>query len=505
MMRKIAYILTCIFIIVSIETQALTAKPATCTYIEQVEIMDNGMINEFMLHQLQEQYSKRCLSRDDIRSLLSDVADLCIKNGYIMTRVYADPKKLDDNILKVHAVSGVVGNSGFIPRGTDLNIRDVEQESEQISRLKGYSAQAVITPSNNAGESDVIMRITPGEFLGGSASIDNHGTKSNGINQGDVFLQTYNALGAYDILTFDYKYGFNSSFERMASESAMGGIIIPYGYWTFKLHVSYFDYQRLLPGQYTDLQYTGNTYNYTGDIERVVRRDHKSKTIVAWSFILKDSKNFMSKTLLTSSSRKLSILGFKVSHTMKAYDGALSASLGAQQGIRFLGAEKDIPGSFGPKAQFTKYLLDALYAKYLSIAEQHIIWDSSLHIQASPNTLYDSEQIGIGGISSVRGFREAQFQGETGWYVMNNIAYTLPHIGVENSIGNIQVYLGADYGAIKKNKFNSLNQKNISGFALGARTVGKPLTLELAYEKPLHKPYNIRTNDLLYFKVCFYF
>lgn len=500
MQKKLIYICTFAFVWVSLSAIAKPNKKAACADIEQINITDHGLLQEVKIQEVKEKYQEKCMTADDIKTVLRDVSNDLIESGYVTSRVYVEPKKSNDKVLNIGVTPGKVGESDFLSKGSILNMRDVEQEVEQVKRMRGYNAQSSIRPGTNDNESDVELHITKGNMLGGSVSVDNHGTKSNGINQGYVSLQSYNAIGIYDILTVDYKYGFNDSAKNMASETLTGGINVPYGYWLLKLHMSYFDYQKSIPGQFTDLQYTGSNYNYTGDIERLIHRNKDSKTHITGSLIFKDSSNYMKQNLLQASSRKLSVVGFKASHNRTLLGGSMNASLGTQRGVTFFGAKRD-NGNEGAKAQFMKYFADASYAKALSIMDQNFIVDSSIHAQASPDKLFDSEQVGIGGMHSVRGFRETQFAGETGWYIVNNFAYTLPNTKFSDEIGNMQLYTGFDYGHIKKNQLNKSKQNSASGLTFGIRNTGKPVTIELAYEKPLHSTQAIKTNDILYFKL----
>lgn len=497
-------LLTLLLILFAHCSSAKAPKPEECSFIDELNIIDNGLLNAFNVLELKREFEGRCLYTSDLSKLIISLAHYAIEYGYITPNVWIEPKKTRVKTLNIHIKPGIVGESTFLKKGSNLNMRDAEQELDNINRLPGYNAKIRLSPGIHENESDTIMHIEKGTLLSASLSTHNHGTKSNGVNQGDVHLASNNALGIYESLTFHYNYGFNKSLTSKASQTATGGIEIPYGYNMLKLHISYFDYQRHIPGSYSDLNYTGSNYNYTADLERIVHRNSNSKTMLKGSLILKDSSNYIRGILLDTSSRKLSVVGLTASHSRSGHWGMLNTSFGVQRGLRSFGAQKDDSAS-ALRAQFTKYTVDASYTKGVNLMEQIFIANSSLHIQASPDRLFDSEHVAIGGMQTVRGFRDVESSGETGWYFRNDISYKIPELSGTPIAGDVQCFAGLDYGKIKKNRSKSSAVHDVSGMSLGMRNISQPVSLTLAYERPLLYPHKHTSKDLVYFKLSISF
>ncbi len=67
------------------------------------------------------------------------------------------------------------------------------------------------------------------------------------------------------------------------------------------------------------------------------------------------------------------------------------------------------------------------------VQHRHACWLTSPYAQWSPDRLYGSERLTLGGESSVRGFKEQYLSGDNGGYWRNELGYyslfTLPVIG----------------------------------------------------------------------------
>lgn len=93
---------------------------------------------------------------------------------------------------------------------------------------------------------------------------------------------------------------------------------------------------------------------------------------------------------------------------------------------------------------------------------QKFMWQSDLHLQYSKDRLISSDLISLGGRNTIRGFNENRnISGDSGWYWRNTIdwRYQTSH----------QLYLGADMGQVWGKSTAYLQDKFISGAAIGGK------------------------------------
>ncbi|MFZ5279895.1 ShlB/FhaC/HecB family hemolysin secretion/activation protein, partial [Enterobacter roggenkampii] len=99
-------------------------------------------------------------------------------------------------------------------------------------------------------------------------------------------------------------------------------------------------------------------------------------------------------------------------------------------GMPWFNAETDEDKSGDmPRAEFRKWSLNASFQRPIT---RNAWWLTSAYGQWSPDRLYGSERLTLGGESSVRGFKEQYLSGDNGGYWRNELGYslfTLPVIG----------------------------------------------------------------------------
>lgn len=255
---------------------------------------------------------------------------------------------------------------------------------------------------------------------------------------------------------------------------------------------------------YDQIEGTSATYRSDGvshqrkaTLERVVFRDQDSKTSIEAALTNKQVRNYIEHSKLAVQSRKLTIGELTVRHSTKLAGGALNVSAGHAWGLRALGAYKDHRDPTGPSAQFSKWTADLSYMRPFKLAEQDLRLSLSASGQWTPDTLFSSERIGVGGSSTVRGFRDQTASGDVGGYGRAELSWTLPateNAAFDHAFGRFSLYAGADAGHIRRDYSETEEYGTLSGAALGLRTGGGIAALDVAYARPLVRPGYITTD-----------
>src|SRR3546814_15510791 len=87
-----------------------------------------------------------------------------------------------------------------------------------------------------------------------------------------------------------------------------------------------------------------------------------------------------------------------------------------------------------PRAQFEKWRFSLSYFNGFSLGKQRFTISSTLTAQVTGDTLYATEQFAVGGVYSVRGFREPSITNEEGFAVRTEPALpvVLPPLFVQS-------------------------------------------------------------------------
>jgi hemolysin activation/secretion protein len=114
--------------------------------------------------------------------------------------------------------------------------------------------------------------------------------------------------------------------------------------------------------------------------------------------------------------------------------------------------------------------------------------------QSSSDALYGTEQIAIGNLYTVRGFRDTNLPGRSGYYVRNDLGLQLPFAN-----GQFRPYVGYDFGHVE-------SAGTLQSWTVGADTSIAGATLQLAYSQPVAVPSGIpRESGWFYARLAFTF
>ncbi|EED9465112.1 ShlB/FhaC/HecB family hemolysin secretion/activation protein, partial [Salmonella enterica subsp. enterica] len=170
--------------------------------------------------------------------------------------------------------------------------------------------------------------------------------------------------------------------------------------------------------------------------------------------------NWLDDVLLQSSSRKLTSLLFGLNHTQKMFGGVATFNPTFSHGMPWLDAESDDSKNGDlPKAQFRKWSLNASFQRPVA---ENMWWLASAYGQWSPDRLYGSERMTIGGESSVRGFKEQTISGDNGAYWRNELNYTLFTLPV---IGQVSALAALDGGWLHSDRVDRYSAGTLWGSA----------------------------------------
>jgi len=505
-----------------VETPVL--EDGACMDVTTFDVQGAQIMPADVLNIITAEFIGKCLTLEQINALLADISNWYLDRGYVTTRAYLPPQDLTTGALQVVVVEGRAEDIRFSPaqeernrlrsafpgvQGEVLNIRDLEQGLDQLNRLPSNNAKLKLEPGAETGDTLVLIENQQAKRLRLSLSEDNSGSRSTGVRQRTVEISADDVFGVSDMWTLSHKPSL-SNIEDRGSKMLSGSMSVPYGYWTIGYAQSWFTYVSTI--QATTKSYTsrGSSRQHDLTVERVVHRDADSKTSIEGALTLKQARNFVAETLLETQSRKLSVAGLTLRHSTKLMGGSLSATATAKQGLRAFGAKKDhaVSGN-DPRAQFRKYSSDINYSRPFQVKEQNLSASIALHGEWSPHTLFGSERVSVGGLSTVRGFKEETASGDVGGYARSQLSWTMPTTGfgrIDQAFGRFVPYAALDGGWIKSDPAEETEGGTLTGWALGLRTSGGIVTFDIAWAQPITQPrYFTKRNRALYSSVDFSF
>lgn len=480
-----------------VELQKTESAPASgpCFEINQISLQQASLITPDTQKRLVAPYINQCLSLDRINQLVRAISEWYVQRGYITSRAFLTEQNLSHGTLNITVLEGKLEaihlqgasarqlNMAFPTRaGRILNLRDIEQGMEQINRLRTTPVQIEIIPSTQPGYSIVNLTSTPEFPLTLGLNMDNSGQRSTGIGQLSGSLVGNDLLGVAD--RWFVSGGRSSAFSDWRdAQNFQAGVSVPYGYGLLDYSYSWSNYHSRFNANSFNWYSNGDNISNRLSGSWVLFRNGEIKTGVQLGLNHYASHNWLNQTLLQSSSRKLTSLQIGFNHTQKIAGGVATLNPMLSRGMPWFDAESDKGKSDDfPKAEFRKWSVSSSYQRPVT---QKMWWLSSFYAQWSPDRLYGSERLTIGGDNSVRGYKEQYLSGDVGGYLRNELNYSLFTLP---AIGEVSTTLALDGGWLQSDKQDRYAAGTLWGSSLGLGTRNAHVSTQLSLGIPISYP-----------------
>ncbi len=480
-----------------VELQKTESAPASgpCFEINQISLQQASLITPDTQKRIVAPYINQCLSLDRINQLVRAISEWYVQRGYITSRAFLTEQNLSHGTLNITVLEGKLEaihlqgasarqlNMAFPTRaGRILNLRDIEQGMEQINRLRTTPVQIEIIPSTQPGYSIVNLTSTPEFPLTLGLNMDNSGQRSTGVGQLSGSLVGNDLLGVAD--RWFVSGGRSSAFSDWRdAQNFQAGVSVPYGYGLLDYSYSWSNYHSRFNANSFDWYSNGDNISNRLSGSWVLFRNGQIKTGLQLGLNHYVSHNWLNETLLESSSRKLTSLQIGFNHTQKIAGGVATLNPMLSRGMPWFDAESDKGKSDDfPKAEFRKWSVSSSYQRPVT---QKMWWLSSFYAQWSPDRLYGSERLTIGGENSVRGYKEQYLSGDVGGYLRNELNYSLFTLP---AIGEVSTTLALDGGWLQSDKQDRYAAGTLWGSSLGLGTRNAHVSTQLSLGIPVSYP-----------------
>ena len=479
-----------------------TSSETPCIQVDRVVVEGVTLLSQQTITNAIAPFQGRCLGMAEFNEVLEQLTLLYAEKGFIASRAYLPQQDLSDGSLAIVVVEGTLeeivinGQPGFFRgqiftafpglKDSSVNLRDIEQGLDQINRLKSYQATVEIKAGDQPGGSILDISIETGKRWHGSYGLDNLGSASTGKFQNQLSLALDNVVGLNDHWTFSYQWSMQQLHGTLLpdphnSRNYKAGFSMPLGYWTFGIDGQSSFYQSEIPGELRKIDSSGNTKAVQLNVTRVLFRDQTSKTSFSSTLNWKDNKNYILGSLVEVSSRTLVIANLQLSHSFPLWQGSSVFSIGHHRGLGILGAFDDDKAPLeSPKGRFAKSTFSFAYTKAFKLGSMTAIYNGALSGQGSSDRMFGSEQMSLGGLSTIRGVREAKLFGNNASLMRNEFSLSWQQ-SPGNILGIVQLYTALDAGFVFPQINYGISGGKLCGTAIGLRNQAGILSFDLSY------------------------
>lgn len=498
-----------------------------CFPIQDIELKGADSLSGGDRTLLLKPYVGQCLGVAQLNELLKVITDYYIAKGWVTSRAYLPQQDLSSGHLQVLVVEGKLEGlkgaqgSSVTDRelamafpgkvGEALNLREVEQLVDQLSRLPSKQAQMELTPGSQVGGSDVLVKNLPQKPWRASLSRNNDGQKSTGEQQWGAGLEWDSPLGLADQLILRGGHDAISDHQK-TSKSSMLYYNLPWGWWNFSYAYSESEYRTFLMLDDLKLKQNGDSQNHQLRAERVIHRDDVSKTSVNVGLSHLRTNNYLLDSRLATSSNRLSEFQVGITHGRRIGSAFVNLDVGMQNGIGAFDAqsnqqERDANGNLTATPRYRKYTATVSYLQPFTLWGESLSFSSLATGQRSEDVLYPAQRMSLGGSYSVRGFKDQQLNGDSGGYWRNEVRWARPVTldWMRPAFAEYGASVGYDQGVIRNDRYNDDQHGRVSSNSVELFARGKYVSTSVTFAHSLERPGVVTEREApIYFRLDFF-
>lgn len=476
-----------------------------CVVIERIEIQGKLLFAE--LHgallgvQADDTPVSRCVGQQGITLLIQRVQEALVERGYITSQVHVPEQDLKSGVLILQIREGRVAQVRSEQEGEPLpklawafesadvlNLRDIEQSSDNLRRLPSLRPRIQIEAGQEPGTSDLVVDLDAQRPLRLGFVVDDGGNKTTGRIQGNTTLSWDNPLGLSDVayITKGQDLGGRDNGPRGSANQILH-YSVPWGYWLLGATWSDNSYHQTVYGPYESYVYSGTSSQKELSLQRVLHRDGQSKTTASVKGFLRQSNSYIADLEVLVQRRRTAGWEAGMQHLHYFEAGTLNAQMAYRRGTSAFGALPAPEEVIGQGTGYMQLMTGSIYwAMPFKLAEQALQYSHQFQWQWSQTRLTPQDRFCMGGRYTVRGFDGQQtLCGDRGQLWRQELSTTLPNWPA------LQGYASLDVGRTTTPGHDG--SYKLSSVALGLKGLFKwqdqyPLQFDFFVGKPLSRP-----------------
>lgn len=487
-----------------------------CFVIEEFRFDGEGAGRFSWLKNVVAPYQGRCIGIEGVRRITSLLDARLVEWGYATTKTSLPAQNMSSGTLTFHIHVGKVSAVRFVEAGANtpdkswgtwrnafpvsagdvLNIRDLEQGTEQMQRLPSQAVRNRIEPGAEPDTSVVIIERQTGSLadrIRGGLTLDNSGTEPLGKKQFSGNISLDNPLGLNDILSLNASSNTENLNSEHRSQSASVSYSIPFGYSTLSYNRSKNRFAQVVQGTTAHFLSSGTSSSDQFRLDHIVLRDASAKFGVYAAISTRRAESFLDDVELLVQKRRTTNFETGANYKKLIGDATVYLEAGYRRGMGWKDAQDDFGDSEdGLTLRPKLWLFSANFSKPFKIAERPFQYSLSLNGQHTKDVTTSNDQFSIGNRYSVRGFDgESILLAESGYSLRNEVATSFQ---LGESVG-MQAYAGIDLGRVWGASAELLIGTKLAGAVVGLRGQWKGLQWDVGLGTPLYKPEGFTTRN----------
>lgn len=448
--------------------------------IKKIDFTSSEILSSTELAEIASSVEGKSVTLQDLQKMVATINELYYKKNFITAKAVLPPQKIVDGTIKIELIEGrygqirVEGNKntrdGYILNRLDLekntlvDLKEIERTLTYFNRTNAPQLKGELLPGANVGETDCVLHVEEAPLWQTTIYTDNAGSTESGLYRIGALMVNNNLFGGNETLILNPTWTQGTLAGSIGYSQPINnhGTTITFGYSKNTLDI--------IKGNLKDLDVTGRSEDISVTLGQPLKVTSDLKTDAYLDIHHKTSStDFFGNNLLDTKSNTYT-LGYNVQQTLA--NGLWYASI---SGTHIKATQKD---NYDHKS-FSKFNTSVVRQQVFQ-ARQILTFRGMAQLSASKE-LPATEQFSLGGIATVKGFKESIVSGDTGYYL--GVEYSVP---VAEKV-NGRILLGLDHGAVQQNFENGSKQRDtLTSASIGyAQNLGKNAFAKLVLGVPL--------------------
>lgn len=470
------------------ETAPAEEKPegAVRFVLKKVEIPKSEVLKPEEISQIVKKYQGREVSLDDLYALVGDINALYQKKGFITCRAYLAPQTIHEGTVHIGLIEGKNGTLSMVGRNStnesyikdrlhikEGDIQDMNRLNADLLRFNATNdaqLRILLKSGEKTGTTDYVIAVKePQKQIAGVFS-DNAGSDTSGLYRVGAYWQDRDVMGNRD-------HFFLSGVRSEGMKAISASYNTPVNTIGTRAGISYTTNSvNVVDGPFESLGVKGHAYALTAYmVSPIITSEHmKSEWGIEYGH-QRSKTDFGTKTPMRMHWTDDRIDSFLFYYDQ--LDFGRSSAFYQKHGYR-TGWYKNL---YEDNSTFGKYELNMVYQKaYESGQDWTIRLDGQI---SSTNYLPSAEMFYLGGMYSVRGYKESLIGGDGGFAA--SAEYNFP---LEKS-HRLKGYLFLDGGRVWGK--SAYDDRNLVGAGFGLKSqINDHISLNVALAFPLIRTIN---------------
>lgn len=415
-----------------------------CFHIDEITFSKNSLVPREREIGFTKPYLNKCLNSEQISELAQDVTDYLVVQGYVTSKAEIPTQSLYSGTLKVNVIESHLENIlfndekfsdktqkftafGFYPTKEILNIRPLEIGIDQINRLSSNNATIKFIPAKEKNDVIALIENTPKNRSHLSLSYDNNGNKKTGDRRNTIGFAQDNLFWLNDIFSISRTANdFDQARKKNGGTAAINAnFSVPF--YLYTLNVSYTDSSYFFWNNNSSqhIRSSGETKTSTVNLERLMIKSKKTKITSGISLIKRENENLINDVRVETSSRKASIVTLNFMQTFFLDNATIFYKPSFSKSFGVLNARSDASNTpnASPHAEFDIFRFYGNYTQKFLVKNLQFSYNLALDSQLAKQHLYSIDKFSIGGVYSVRGFKNGTISGDSGFSIRNELTF----------------------------------------------------------------------------------